>query len=93
MPYTAKGAALGRQMGLAGFWDDVYKVASGVAAGAQAVQQVKSGNATGGVVFSQSGVTPFLTPTPQGILGQNSTTKMLLLGGAALVAIMLLKRR
>lgn len=91
MSFNARGAALGREMGLAGFWDDVYKVASGVAAGAQAVTQVRSGNATGGVVFSQGGVTPFLTPTPQG-LGMD-TNKMLLLGGAAVLAFILLKRR
>jgi hypothetical protein len=43
MPYSATGAALGRSMGLSGFWDDVYKVGSGIAQAADTVRSVRSG--------------------------------------------------
>lgn len=50
MPYIARGAALGRDLGLGGFWDDVYKGASTVAQVADTISQVKSGQKSIAVV-------------------------------------------
>lgn len=50
MPYSATGAALGRSMGLAGFWDDVYKVTDTVRQVADTVRSVRSGQSQVAIV-------------------------------------------
>lgn len=87
------------QVGLEGFWDTVYdignkvsSVADSVKKAATVIKQVKAGNA---VVTTQTGSTGTMiqvTPTTQGVV-KSDMFKYLLYGGAALVAIMLLKRR
>ena len=100
MPYTrpqfrpATGAALTDELGLEGFWDDVYKVAQGVATGARVVQGVKSGQQRIAVVPSSG--PSVVTPIPGTIFGAatpalGSMLPVLVLGGLGLY--LLLHRR
>lgn len=91
------GRDLGRRIGLEGFWDDVYKVAGTVANVAGTVASVKRGETTVVGSISQGGIRAVPIPTPQvpSLLGGTGSNVMplVLLGGAALLAVMLLRRR
>lgn len=97
MPYTrprfrpATGALLAQELQLEGFWDDVYKVAQGVATGASVVQGVKSGRQR--IAIVPSGGPSVVTPIPGTIFGaaspaMGSMLPVLALGGIALFLLM-----
>lgn len=80
------------QTGLEGFWDTVYNVADTVKKGVEVVRQVKQGNATVITQTGSGGTSVSVIPTGQGIV-QADSTKYVLYGGLALVAILLLTKR
>jgi hypothetical protein len=94
MPYVDRGAALGRDLGLSGFWDDLYKVASGVATAASTVSQVKSGQSSIAVVpAGQASYVPASGgPFTVGV-GVNWLYPALAVGGLLLVLALGKKRR
>lgn len=83
MPYSATGAALGRKMGLSGFWDDVYKVGTGIAQAADTVRSVRSGQSQVAII-----------PTPVYNVGQAVTSMGWIVPVAiGLGAFLLLRKR
>lgn len=101
MPYPAvsrpwagmtKQDRLAVQVGLEGFWDTVYDVADKVKQGVDVVRQVKAGNATVVTQTGSGGTSVRVIPTTQGVM-QSDITKYALIGGVALIALLLLKRR
>lgn len=88
MPSTY-GRALSRQLGLEGFWDDVYKVSNTVGTIASTVSSIKRGD-TGVVVYADNtGVRA--APVPRGV--PDATKQYLVIGAVALAAFLLLRKR
>jgi hypothetical protein len=105
MPYPAMSSPwagmttqdrLAVQTGLEGFWDTVYNVADTVKKGVEVVRQVKAGNATVITQTGSGGTTVSVAPTPKGFapwFAQSDIGKSVIIGGVALVAVLLLTRR